>query len=53
MKEAIGSLVVLVLALGVMFVVFYLLRSFMLWYWKVDEIEKSLKRLVELAEAKK
>ena len=52
MGEVFVGIVGLVITLAILFGIFYLLRSFMLWYWKLDQIEAHLKRLVELAEKK-
>jgi len=40
-----GSIIVLLLLLGIAFLVFLIARELVLWYWKVNEILIALKSI--------
>jgi len=41
----IAGLVGLLILLGIIAALFYIFRSFMLWYWKVDQIVERLESI--------
>ncbi|GEM_PF-2037758 len=40
--EPFGGLAGMLIALGVMVLIFFICRSLLLWYWKLDKIEEHL-----------
>jgi hypothetical protein len=45
-----GSLIALLIALGILILVFLLVRSIFLWYWKIDTIVENQEKQIELLE---
>jgi len=46
-----GSIIVLLIALAILILVFLLVRSILLWYWKIDTIVENQEKQIELLKA--
>ncbi len=50
MVDAVAYLVAFIIVLAIMISLFYIFRSIVLWYFKLDKIEEHLKNIRSLLE---